>query len=86
VYYIDNETRGKTSKHNDSPKGKEKKEMATAYFDNEEYHGEYNENSGTLTITNSYTGEIYIAHYCNKYTAKRGFGRIVRDMQNAGEG
>lgn len=51
------------------------------YFDHKQYIGEYNEMTGALTVTNAYTGEIYIKSYSSKYTAKRGFERIVRMLR-----
>lgn len=47
--------------------------MEQVFFDKLQYTGEYNEMSGKLIVTH---------HYANKYTAKRGFERIVRMMMD----
>ena len=56
--------------------------MATSYFDHKEYLGEYNENTGKLTVTNLYTDTEVSKNYANKYSAKRGFEHIVRKMMD----
>ena len=52
------------------------------FFDNKEYLGEYNENTGVLTVTNVFTDTEVSKPYASKYTAKRGFERIVRKMMD----
>ena len=49
-------------------------------FDHRQYIGEYNEMSGILTVTNVYTDKTVQRKYANKYSAKRGFERIVAKM------
>lgn len=49
------------------------------YFERKQYVGEYDEMTGFLSVTNVYTGDVYTCTYANKYTAKRGFERIVSD-------
>ena len=56
--------------------------MTTSYFEHKEYLGEYNENTGRLTVTNIYTGADVSKQYASKYTAQRGFERIVRKMMD----
>lgn len=54
------------------------------HFEFKEYFGEYDDMTGFLTVTNVYTGDVFTktyATYANKYTAKRGFERIVRNMR-----
>lgn len=54
--------------------------MDKVFFDHLQYAGEYYEMSGKLTVINVYTGAEVSKQYANKYTAKRGFERIVRQM------
>lgn len=62
------------------PKGKEEKTMKV-YFNFKEYIGEYDEMTGFLTVTNAYSNDVFTKSYANKYTAKRGFERVVADMR-----
>ena len=62
----------------------EEKQMKT-FFDHKDYLGEYNENTGVLTVTNAFTDAEVSKQYASKYTAQRGFERIVRKMM-ANEG
>lgn len=54
--------------------------MYEIYFDHKQYIGEYNEMSGILTVTNLYTDKMAQRKYADKYSAKRGFERIVAKM------
>ena len=56
--------------------------MEKVFFDHLQYEGEYDEMSGLLTVTNVFTDKTVSKHYANKYTAKRGFERIVRKMMD----
>lgn len=56
--------------------------MEQVFFDKLQYTGEYNEMSGKLIVTNVFTDDTVTHHYANKYTAKRGFERIVRRMMD----
>lgn len=49
------------------------------YFERKQYVGEYDEMTGFLSVKNVYTGNVYTQTYANKYSAKRGFERIVSD-------
>ncbi len=71
-----------TSKQNDSPQGRRKNKWNRYFFDKLQYTGEYNEMSGKLIVTNVFTDDTVTHHYANKYTAKRGFERIVRMMMD----
>lgn len=35
----------------------------------------------TMTVTNAYSNDVFTKSYANKYTAKRGFERVVADMR-----
>lgn len=54
-------------------------------FDYKQYLGVYNKTAGILTVINVYTYEKVSKKYSSKYTAKRGFERIVRKMLTARE-
>ena len=54
--------------------------MNKVFFDHLQYDGEYDEMSGKLTVTNVFTDAEVSKQYANKYTAKKGFERIVRQM------
>ena len=54
--------------------------MEKVFFGFLQYDGEYDEMSGKLIVFDVYTGKEVIKQYANKYTAKRGFERIVRKM------
>lgn len=56
--------------------------MEQVFFDKLQYTGEYNEMSDKLIVTNVFTDVTVTHHYANKYTAKRGFERIVRMMMD----
>ena len=47
------------------------------YFEHKHYLGEYDETTGFLYVKNVYTNDVYARTYVNKYSAKRGFERIV---------
>lgn len=47
------------------------------YFERKNYLGEYDEEIGVLYVKNVYTNDVYARTYANKYSAKRGFERIV---------
>lgn len=51
------------------------------YFEFKEYVGVYNEMTGFLTVTNVFTKDAFTTTYANKYSAKRGFKRIVSEMR-----
>lgn len=63
----------------------EEKQMANAtiveFFYHGRLHGTYNTMTGILYVTTCYTSEIVFKHYANKYNAKRGFKRIVREWE-----
>lgn len=51
------------------------------YFEFKGYVGVYSEETGFLTVTNVFTNDEFTTTYANKYTAKRGFKRIVSEMR-----
>lgn len=50
------------------------------FFEFKHYLGEYDEMTGFLYVKNVYTNDVYARTYANKYSAKRGFERVVRYM------
>ena len=82
VIYSQRDERGaKLLKTQRQTTGQEDKQMAKVFFGHIQYDGEYNDMSGLLTVSNALTDKTVSKHYANKYTAKRGFMRIVRHMQ-----
>lgn len=51
------------------------------YFAIKQYIGEYDEMTGFLYVKNVYANSVYARTYANRYSAKRGFERIVAVMQ-----
>ena len=50
------------------------------FFEFKHYLGEYDEMTGFLYVKNVYTNDVYARTYANKYSAKRGFERVVIAM------